>query len=268
MRTARSAPCPRGFTLIEVLVVVAVISLLIAILLPSLAAARRLAQTTACKAHGHQLVVGMHTYMQTYACFPAHQFKLGSLRIRWWQAMAREVKGFAVSSCPTVPDWELGRNNSYGYNYKYVGSGRENLVGPTAPYERFPVKSLHSPGDTIAFGDSDGTGWKTAHRNIGNDNDVDMLGNHGYILDPTFIPRFSLQTKDESYAWMKYRTYISVRHQGGSNLVFADGHAERMTPKQVYRNNKYWNGLGGEDPVRDNHVEYRFLDGEWRFEGI
>lgn len=261
----RSVAYPTGFTLIEILVVVAILALLVSILLPSYANARHLAHSTTCAASIRQLGVGMHTYLQQYGTFPAHQFILGSLRIRWWQAMALELKGYTVSSCPAVPEWELGRNNAYGYNYKYIGSGRENLVGPTAPYERHPVKSLHAPSRTIAFGDSDGTGWKTQHRNIGNGNDVDMLGNHGYILDPTYIPRFSLQTKDESYAWMKYRTYISTRHLGKSNLVFADGHTERLGPKQVYRNNRYWNGLGGEDPIRDDHVEYRFLDGEWRF---
>ncbi len=259
---------PRAFTLIELLVVVAIIALLIAILMPSLANARQLAHSTTCAASIRQLGIGMHTYLQQYGTFPAHQFKLGSVRIRWWQAMTRELKGYTVSSCPTVPDWEVGRNNAYGYNYKYIGSGRENLVGPTAPYERHPVKSVRAPSSTIAFGDSDGTGWTKPHRNIGNDNDVDMLGNHGYILDPTYIPTFSLQTTDECYAWMKYRTYISTRHLGKSNLVFADGHGERLTPKQVYQNNKFWNGLGGEDPVRDDHVPYRFLDGEWRFPDI
>jgi len=64
------------------------------------------------------------------------------------------------------------------------------------------------------------------------------------------------------------RSYISTRHLGGSNLCFADGHAESMKPKQVYQDNRYWNGLGGENLERDPHVPYKHLDGEWRFPGI
>ncbi len=72
----------------------------------------------------------------------------------------------------------------------------------------------------------------------------------------------------ESYAWHNYRTYISTRHKGRSNLCFADGHAEAMRPQQVYRDNRLWNGLGAEDPKRDPHVPYKYLDGQWRFPGV
>ena len=41
-----------------------------------------------------------------------------------------------------------------------------------------------------------------------------------------------------------------------------------MTPQQVYIDNRYWNGLGREDPVRDDHVSYKFQGGRWRFDDI
>ncbi len=97
-----------------------------------------------------------------------------------------------------------------------------------------------------------------------------MLGNHGYTLDPTYIPEWSMQTYSggalEPYAWHDYRSYVSDRHLGGSNLCFADGHAELMYPHQVYEDNRYWNGLGCEDPQRDPHVPFKFLAGEWRYD--
>ena len=103
-------------------------------------------------------------------------------------------------------------------------------------------------------------------------NDPDMFGNHGYTLDPTYIPGYCMESysggTNEPYAWKKYRTYISIRHSGGSNFCFADGHVELLRPAQVYRDNRYWNGLGGEDPARDVHVPFKFLDGEWQFPGV
>lgn len=53
-----------GFTLIEVLVVVAIIALLISILLPSLAGAKEISRRTVCVANLHQQGLGMMPYAQ------------------------------------------------------------------------------------------------------------------------------------------------------------------------------------------------------------
>jgi prepilin-type N-terminal cleavage/methylation domain-containing protein/prepilin-type processing-associated H-X9-DG protein len=262
-----------GFSLIELLVVVAIIALLLAILLPSLRKAKEQARSTTCKSNVRQLVLGMTMYLQEYHAFPAHQWKLSDgSRVRWFQAMSKPLSGEEIERCP-AETWPVGRNNSYGYNYKYLGSARENAVGPTAPWERFPVRSVKAPSRTIAFGDSDGTGWKLPHDADCQSSDAgsdcfDRFGNHGYTLDPTYLPEFSMETKGEPYASKNYRTYISTRHPEKSNLSFADGHVEGKRPDQVYIDNRYWNGLGGEDPERDPHVTFKFLDGAWRFPGV
>lgn len=266
-----------AFTLIEVLVVVGIIALLVGILIPSLRRARHQGISVSCQSNVRQLCHGMMFYLHQYGAFPAHQWRLpDGGRIRWFTAMADLLSGYDVQGCPATPDWEVARNNSYGYNYKYLGSARENDFSPTVPWERFPVKSVKMPSRTIAFGDSDGTGWTKPH--INGSKDPEMFGNHGYTLDPTFIPEFSLHTISgdhlEPYAWrdmahgeIDYRSYISERHLGGSNLCFADGHVQRMRPKQVYVDNRYWNGLGGEDPVRDPHVPNRHTNsGPFRYE--
>lgn len=57
---------PRGgFTLIELLVSVAIISLLIAILLPSLGAARSNGRRTVCASNLRQLAIGMRSYLDS-----------------------------------------------------------------------------------------------------------------------------------------------------------------------------------------------------------
>ena len=51
-------------------------------------------------------------------------------------------------------------------------------------------------------------------------------------------------------------------------MCFTDGHVEPMKPKDVYVDNRYWNGLGAEDPSRDDHVPDKWGDGVWRFPEI
>ena len=53
----------RAFTLIELLVVIAIISLLLAIIIPSLGAARAMSRTTLCTSNMRQLCIGWNSYM-------------------------------------------------------------------------------------------------------------------------------------------------------------------------------------------------------------
>jgi len=260
-----------GFTLIELLVVVAIIALLVAVLIPALSRARKSAKTTTCGAHLHQIGLANEMYINENGCNPPHKWKLPDGKIDHWStALAVYVSSEELQICPSVPDWEVGRNNSYGYNYKYLGSLRFNDESPTAPYEHFPVKTVPSPASTIAYADCDGTGWTKPYQ-PGRTTDPEILGNHGYTLDPTFIPTYCSETVNseglpDPYAFRQYRSYISNRHEGGSSAVWVDGHVTKITPREVYRDNRFWNGLGAEDPERDPHVETRVGTGTFRYE--
>jgi prepilin-type processing-associated H-X9-DG protein/prepilin-type N-terminal cleavage/methylation domain-containing protein len=78
----------KGFTLVELLVVIGIIALLIGILMPALTKAREQANATKCAANLHAMGQAMTMYTQQYNCYPGH-VALGRTTFAIWPTRLR-----------------------------------------------------------------------------------------------------------------------------------------------------------------------------------
>src|SRR3954447_14996611 len=95
----------RGFTLVELLVVIGIIAVLIGILLPALNKARKAARTTACLSNVRQLVLGEIQYVTDNKGSTSPYYNKGGIppaefQIEWMQQVAKPEQMDKVRLCP------------------------------------------------------------------------------------------------------------------------------------------------------------------------
>ena len=96
----------RGFTLLEVLVVVAIIALLTAILIPSLAKARQQAKRVACLSNLKQITIAWHLYLD------AHQgtfFQLTNANCNYGGKQGSGSPAGLYDTKEGDPDWSISK---------------------------------------------------------------------------------------------------------------------------------------------------------------
>jgi prepilin-type N-terminal cleavage/methylation domain-containing protein/prepilin-type processing-associated H-X9-DG protein len=211
-------PRLRGFTVIELLVVISIISLLIAILLPVLGKVRKAAQAVQCASNQRQIGVAAMTYANDYdhwppvaGDYPDRNDPNDTDYVSWRGVLAAYVYGSDSNYSEMkyrIGYKDLADEHIFQCTVDQPGDAQYAINGTTGKdasdsswfrYEhgvtRVPRGRLRSPSETFIAGDS--STYRAWH-------DPELWGSSGEL----FIG--------------------SRRHSASSNFVFADGHGERI----------------------------------------
>jgi prepilin-type N-terminal cleavage/methylation domain-containing protein/prepilin-type processing-associated H-X9-DG protein len=230
----RRRPHVRGFTLIEILVVVAIIALLVAILLPSLARAREQSREVICKANAHQMAIALNLYTIEHRYFPGHHTVKSSINpvstryalwpVRLLKYLNKQNQVYWCPSAPATTRWN-GRDRirvdgvpgpgevirfSYGYNdwgvkeftNPHLGLGA-HIFDDNREYAELRVDRVKRPSEMITIADN---------------NSEFNPGSPSY--DTALDPYEGSEVPGQ-------------RHRKGANVVFPDGHASWYTQKAI-----------------------------------
>ena len=248
----------RGFTLVELLVVIAIIAILIALLLPLLIRAKRQAMEVRCQSNLRCLGQAVTMYTQQFNYFPIATVSMGRNDASWiecWPAMLRRfLKNPDAFYCPAQDprcQWkpDMPGPNYYGQemhtNFGYELGERmlikEPVGGPT-PGMFFSYGINRSPADAGPNRDSKGTplelgnipydtkgrvmpaGW------LGRASSVKSPSNLVVIADAFAdgVADFWIQPFQPFSSSPFFQNSLGTIHRGGANVLFFDGHVNWM----------------------------------------
>lgn len=202
---------PRGgFTLVEMLVVLAIMGILSAILFPVFGSAREAARTVTCSSNLKQIYLGTQMYLQNSGgSYPDSLALLAvSPHCGWANQIYPYVKSTEVFECPNAENGEFklgcplsedGVNWDGSYDYNLLRTGTRQWIREA---------HVGQPSKVALFVDGGGGAFSPYDRY-----------NAGVINAGTY---------DRSVESMQEMALSERGHNGGLNICFADGHIKRV----------------------------------------
>lgn len=230
----------QAFTLIELLIVIAIIALLAAILFPVFGRARENARRSSCQSNMKQLGLGMLQYSQDYD-EKLVQLYFGTnntaSQCTWRYMIFPYVKNTQVYFCPSVkytsplwtpvdPDWSNTTNGTAtveasgasGYSLHRLHRTPGAPTPPSGESSIFPgISQIVAPAETFALVE-----MRKQTGGVGG----------GFYYDPSTAVgnSFTLQL-DSTGAFPE--TIDPPRHLDGYNFLYWDGHVKWLPPSKA-----------------------------------
>jgi prepilin-type N-terminal cleavage/methylation domain-containing protein/prepilin-type processing-associated H-X9-DG protein len=229
----------RGFSLVELLVVISIIAILASLLLPALSRAKEAGRLARCKSNEHQLGLALNVYAGDLGVFPLRaQRRADGKPVEWFDQLslylANAKWGQGVYKCPaykwdvSVPLNDPGEDvvGSYAYNcfgytpnstfYAYAPD-RSGGLGGDADNTPVPESRVKVPSDMYAFGDSSVL-WEV-NQNSHTSGGLDFYPVSSFMLTNNVIGE---------------RKKTIIQHRRGYNMVFVDAHVEFVAEDKLF----------------------------------
>ena len=217
--------------MIELLLVIAIISILAAILFPVFTQAREKARAIACLSNTRQIGLALQQYVQDYderVFFRASSSSLpyntrakvtvastATNPERWWNVLMPYIKSKQVFTCPSDPGPTPSKdsNGNTTINRSYIAnSATEDLT----------LAQVDNPTETIVFMDK----W--------NKNNAGVAVTDSWIepQNGDFDPDYGVGDHTRMFK-------AGNRHQGRVSSVMFDGHAKALMPSTIQSSKDY-----------------------------
>jgi prepilin-type N-terminal cleavage/methylation domain-containing protein/prepilin-type processing-associated H-X9-DG protein len=208
--------CRRGFTLVELLVVIAIIAVLIAILLPALTSAQRQAERVKCLSNLEQINAALNLYANSNGgSLPAwstwHTWPAGDAEDSTGPAWTIELAPFigqapdgAIYNCPSFRSKEKRRN----YFLAAQWSGHSNR-------HSMKLSDIKKSTTFVLSGDKTQRGLYPP-----------PFGSSEHSMDDADPDDYGSGMPVLAWPWDQGGFYM---HRGRNNVLFGDGHADSFT---------------------------------------
>ena len=240
---------PRGFTLVELLVVISIIAMLMTLLVPILVGARDSGRQVVCASNLRQIAISALMYSGDNDSYfpPAHTDFYTVNNHRWHgtrpasdkpfdfesSSLNRILKTVRIKECPSfVFDESAGFERScggYGYNSTFVGSslGDPALIAASLPYEQFEKRAGNVPARQAQIA-------RPAEKIFFSDSAMAFPS----LIEYSFVEPPRDSWGNETSPSMHFR-HKSGRQAGSANVAWVDGHVTGEQFEWTYRVNIY-----------------------------